>query len=102
MKKIFQNLIHNKKAKIILVAGIILGLFFYCCSVIIGQIADISRLNAQKAAYAQELEEQKKENEELDAILESEDKDEYMEQKAREKGYVKSDEVVFYDISGSN
>ena len=102
MKKTFQNLIHNKKAKIILVAGIILGLFFYYCSIIIGQVADISRLNAQKAAYAQELEEQKKENEELDAILESEDKDEYMEQKAREKGYVKSDEVVFYDISGSN
>lgn len=102
MKKIFQNLIHNKKTKMLLIAGIILGLFFYCCSVIIGQIADISRLNAQKTAYAQELEEQKKENEELDAILESDDKDEYMEQKAREKGYVKSDEVVFYDISGSN
>lgn len=102
MKKTFQNLIHNKKAKIILVAGIILGVFFYCCSIIIGQIADISRLSSQKAAYAQELEDQKKENEELDAILESEDKDEYMEQKAREKGYVKSDEIVFYDISGSN
>ena len=102
MKKTFQNLIQNKKAKIILVAGIILGVFFYCCSIIIGRIADISRLSSQKAAYAQELEEQKKENEELDAILESEDKDEYMEQKAREKGYVKSDEIVFYDISGSN
>lgn len=102
MKKIFQNLIHNKKAKLFLIAGVLLGIFFYCCSIVIGQIADISRLSAQKAAYAQELEEQKRENEELDAILQSEDKDEYMEQKAREKGYVKSDEVVFYDISGNN
>ena len=102
MKKNFQNLIHNKKAKFILLCGIILGVFFYCCSIVIGQIADISRLSSQKAAYAQELEEQKKENEELDAILESEDKDEYIEQKAREKGYVKSNEIVFYDISGSN
>lgn len=102
MKKTFQNLIHNKKAKFILLAGIILGVFFYCCSIVIGQIADISRLSSQKAAYAQELEEQKKENEELDAILESDDKDKYIEQKAREKGYVKSNEIVFYDISDIN
>ena len=27
------------------------------------------------------------------------DMDEYIEKKAREKGYVKSDEIVFYDIS---
>ena len=27
------------------------------------------------------------------------DKDEYIEQKAREKGYVKDGEIVFYDIS---
>lgn len=100
MKKIFQNLIHNNKTKVFLVAGILLVIFCYCCSVIISQVADISRLNAQKASYAQQLEEQKRENEELDAILQSDNKDEYMEQKAREKGYVKSNEIVFYDISG--
>ena len=66
------------------------------------QSADISRLNNQKSAYEQQLEDQKKENEELDAILQSENKDDYMEQKAREKGFVKSNEIVFYDISGSN
>lgn len=102
MKQTFQNLIHNKKIKLFVIVGVLLGVFFYCCSVVIGQLADISRLNSQKAAYAQELEDQKRENEELDAILESDDKDDYMEQKAREKGYVKSDEIVFYDISGSN
>lgn len=32
-------------------------------------------------------------------MLDNEDKDEYIEKKAREKGYVKSDEIVFYDIS---
>ena len=37
-----------------------------------------------------------------DAIDDSDNKDEYIEQKAREKGYVKSDEIVFYDVSGSN
>lgn len=102
MKRIFQNLIHNKKTKLFVIAGILLCIFFYCCSVIIGQVADISRLKSQKTAYAQQLEDQKSENEELDAVLESDNKDEYMERKAREKGYVKSDEIVFYDISGSN
>ena len=29
------------------------------------------------------------------------DKDEYIEQKAREKGYAKEGEIVFYNISGS-
>ena len=33
--------------------------------------------------------------------MDSDDRDAYIEQKAREKGYVKSDEIVFYDISGS-
>lgn len=102
MKKTFQNLIHNKKTKFFLIGGVLLCMFFYCCSVIIGQVTDISRLNAQKTSYEQQIEAQKQENEELDEILQSENKDEYMEQKAREKGYVKSNEIVFYDISGSN
>lgn len=102
MKKTFQNLIHNKKTKFFLIGGVLLCIFFYCCSVIIGQVSDISRLNSLKASYIRQIEEQKQENQELDAILQSDNKDEYMEQKAREKGYVKSNEIVFYDISGSN
>lgn len=42
---------------------------------------------------------QQEENKELQAVLDNEDKDDYIEKKAREKGYVKSDEIVFYDIS---
>ena len=41
------------------------------------------------------------ENAKLEQILDSDDRDEYIEQKAREKGYVKSDEIVFYDVAGS-
>ena len=97
MTRIFQNLKYNKKTKKFLIIGVLVVLFFYCGGTIIAQSADISRLNNQKSAY-----DQKKENEELDAILQSENKDDYMEQKAREKGFVKSNEIVFYDISGSN
>ena len=102
MTRIFQNLKYNKKTKKFLIIGVLVVLFFYCGGTIIAQSADISRLNNQQSAYEQQLEDQKKENEELDAILQSENKDDYMEQKAREKGFVKSNEIVFYDISGSN
>ena len=102
MGKIFLNLKQNKKFRASLIVGVLLLIFFYCGGVIVAQSADLSHLKKQKDAIEQQLEEQKKENEELDAILQSEDKDDYMEQKARENGYVKSNEIVFYDISGSN
>jgi len=34
-------------------------------------------------------------------VVGADNKDDYIEQKAREKGYVKGDEIVFYDISGT-
>lgn len=102
MGKLLQNLKQNKKLKISLIIGILLIIFFYCGGVIVAQSADLSRLANQKASYEQQLAEQKQENEELDAILHSDNKDDYMEQKARENGYVKSNEIVYYDISGSN
>ena len=41
------------------------------------------------------------ENDKIRAILSSDNKDEYIEQKAREKGYAKEGEIVFYDISSN-
>lgn len=102
MGKIFLSLKQNKKLGASLIAGVLVLIFFYCGGVIVAQSADLNHLSKQKAALEQQLEEQRQENEELDAILRSEDKDAYMEQKARENGYVKSNEIVFYDISGSN
>ena len=102
MGKLLQNLKQNKKLKVSLIIGILLIIFFYCGGVIVAQSADLSRLANQKAAYEQQLAEQKQENAELDAILQSDNKDDYMEQKARENGYVKSNEIVYYDISGGN
>jgi cell division protein FtsB len=83
-----------------LVIGILfLGLVSYCSYTLISNYSDISRLNAQAAELNTQYENQLKENEKIKAILNSEDKDEYIEQKAREKGYVKDGEIVFYDIS---
>ncbi len=102
MKKNFLNLKQNKKIGISVVAIVLTLIFFYCAGVAVSQSADLNKLRNQKESYEAQLEQQKKENEELNAILESDNKDAYMEQKARENGYVKSNEIVFYDISGSN
>lgn len=102
MKALLQTLKQNKKMRVLAIVIPLVILFFICGGIIVAQSADISRLEKQEAAYAQQLEEQQQENDSLQAILDSDDKDSYIEQKAREKGYVKSDEVVLYDISGSN
>ena len=69
----------------ILVGLLLVGVFAFFSISVVNQNADISRLEKQ--------------NKELQAVLDNEDKDDYIEKKAREKGYVKSDEIVFYDIS---
>lgn len=73
----------------------------YSAFTLASNYADISRLNAQATEASAVLEKQNVENEKIKAILESDNKDDYIEQKAREKGYVKSGETVFYDISSS-
>ena len=77
------------------------GLLVYCSFSLLNNYADISRLKAQAAEYDVQYEQQINENDKVKAILESDNKDEYIEQKAREKGYAKDGEMVFYDISSS-
>ena len=79
----------------ILVGLLLVGVFIS----VVNQNADISRLEKQKAEIGAKYDAQQEENKELQAVLDNEDKDDYIEKKAREKGYVKSDEIVFYDIS---
>ena len=101
MKKAINLLFKNKKIRVSVVSVALAILFFACSGFIISQVADINRLKNQQSAYTQQLNNQIAENEELEEILDSDDRDDYIEQKAREKGYVKSGEIVFYDVSGS-
>ena len=82
----------------ILVGLLLVGVFAFFSISVVNQNADISRLEKQKAEIGAKYDAQE-ENKELQAVLDNEDKDDYIEKKAREKGYVKSDEIVFYDIS---
>ena len=102
MKKVINLLNRNKKLRISVIAVALVVMFFCCSGFIVSQAADINRLKNHEEAYNQQLSEQQKDNEELEEILDSDDRDSYIEQKAREKGYVKSGEIVFYDISGSD
>lgn len=101
MKKLLALIKQNRKARATVIAVPLIVMFFVCGGIIVSQFSDINRLKNQEAAYTEQLKQQQTENEELEQILDSEDRDAYIEQKAREKGYVKSDEIVFYDISGS-
>ena len=68
---------------------------------LIKNAADISRLHAQLADSDEKYSEQVEENTRLKEILESDDKDAYMEQKAREEDYIKDNEIKLHDV-GSN
>jgi cell division protein FtsB len=66
---------------------------------VIGNMADISKLQVQLDELQTQYDQQVEENEKIRAILESDDQDEYIEEKARENGYVKDGEIVYYDTS---
>lgn len=93
---------HSRKSVIkIVVIVAISALAVYCAFAFISNLSDINRLKAQSETAQEQLDKQLEENDSLKAILDSDNKDEYIEQKAREKGYVKDGEVVYYDIASS-
>ncbi len=92
----------NKKNAIRMsVMALVAVLAVYCTFTLLSNYSDISRLKTQAAKVNAQYEQQINENEKIRAILSSDNKDEYIEQKAREKGYAKEGEIVFYDISSS-
>ena len=97
-----SNKIKSKKNVVIgFVVAIIVALVGYCSFCLITNAADISRLKTESQELNTKYQQQLDENKKVKSILNSYDKDEYIEQKAREKGYVKDGEVVYYDISSS-
>lgn len=101
-KKSFKSFLTSKKnIPVILVTILLIAVFVFFGVTVVNQNADINLMERQKEELAVKYEDQVQTNKELQAVLDNEDKDDYIEQKAREKGYVKSDEIVFYDISAS-
>lgn len=97
-----NNKIKSKKSvNVGFVIAIIAALAVYCGTCLISNTADIARLKNESQELNTKYQQQLDENKKVKSILESDNKDEYIEQKAREKGYVKDGEVVYYDISSS-
>ena len=88
----------SKYLRLLLVVPMVV-LFLYCSVTLVNQSADISRM--QKQTLTAQLASVQQENARLEEVVGADNKDDYIEQKAREKGYVKGDEIVFYDISGT-
>ena len=95
-----QNLKNSmKRSKYLRLPMVVL--FLYCSVTLVNQSADISRMQKQKQTLTAQLASVQQENARLEEVVGADNKDDYIEQKAREKGYVKGDEIVFYDISGT-
>ena len=90
----------NKKTIIKIVLCILaIALVGYCAYCIASNAAHISRLKSQKEELDTKYEQQIEDNDQLKSILDSDDKKDYLEQKARENNYVKENELDFYDIN---
>lgn len=102
MKKLLKGKEISKQNIIkIAVAVLLVVVLAYSAFTLASNYFDISRLNATASQAKDTYDKQTEENEKLKAILDSENKDDYIEEKAREKGYVKNGETVYYDISSS-
>lgn len=98
LKEFFSS---KKNIPVILAVVFAFGLFVYFGFTMIDLRSDINLLERQKDEIVVKCEEQEQINDELQAVLDNEDKGDYIEQKAREKGYGKSNEIHFYDTSAS-
>lgn len=91
--------LEKKNLPICIIVAAFVVLFAFSGITIAKNSSDISRLEVKKEEIAAQVAAVEEENAQLNEVLESDDKNDYIEQKAREKGYVKADETVFYDIS---
>ena len=101
MKKVLEEFrLKNRNKKFVykIAAIVSVGIFTVTFFSLNGKV---TYLKQQKAECSEQLDLQNEQNEKLSVMLESDNRDEYIEQKAREKGYVKSNEIVFYDVSSS-
>ncbi len=91
--------LEKKNLPVCIVVLALLAVFAFSGITIARNSADISRMQVQKEELVAQVDSVEAENAQLGEIRDSEDTNDYIEQKAREKGYVKSGETVFYDIS---
>lgn len=86
------------KRSFILILGLILIIGSFTITIVSKQL-DIREKRQEQAQKQQALEQQLRENEYKQSVLDSDDKSDFMEQEARKHGYGYPNEKVFYDIT---
>lgn len=86
------------KRSFILILGLILIIGSFTITIVSKQL-DIREKKQEMAQKQQALEQQLRENEYKQSVLDSDDKSDFMEQEARKHGYGYPNEKVFYDIT---
>lgn len=77
---------------------VILALLIYMATSLLDLRGQIQSTQEQRDTLSQEVASQRLENQALAEAIEHSDDPEMLEQVARQKGYVKQDEILFYDV----
>jgi len=82
----------------IIFAALFLVFIAYLCVTIYGQQEMLMRGEGEQQAIAQQIQNEQEKQQNLQAMSQSQDSDEYIEKMAREKlGLVKPEEIIFVD-----
>ena len=78
---------------------VVLALLIYMVTSLMDLRGQIQATQSQRDTLAQQVADQRLENQELADAIEHSDDPEMLERVAREKGYVKQNELLFYDVA---
>ena len=78
---------------------VVLALLIYMTTSLLDLREKIQGVQAQRDVLAQEVADQKLENQRLEEAIENSEDPEMQEQVARDRGYVEKDETLFIDVA---
>ncbi|WP_235370041.1 FtsB family cell division protein [Pseudoflavonifractor phocaeensis] len=78
---------------------VVLALLIYMVTSLMDLRGQIQNTQSQRDLLAQQVADQRLKNQELADAIENSDDPEMLERVAREKGYVKQNELLFYDVA---
>lgn len=78
---------------------VVLALLIYLATSLLDLRGQIQATESQRNVLAQQVADQRLKNQELAEAIEHSDDPEMLERVAREKGYVKQDEILYFDVA---
>ncbi len=78
---------------------VVLVLIIYMATALLNLRTQIQTVEARRDSLSQEVEDQKLKNQALAEAVENSDDPDTLEKVARDKGYVKKDEILIYDVA---